>query len=283
MQMKLHMNPLLRWIGLPLLKLVNRDIFINHPWTRDKLKLSLFEHKGYWFYRRNRERDEMIAFGCLLSPGAHVLEVGGHIGFTSLYFANLVAPSGKVIVFEPGPNNLEYIRFNIATTNSIILEAAGCSDQDGEAILYMDNLTGQNNSLVSDFEGLTANAQAAPGVQVETMPVRISTIKIDTYCEQSAYQPDFIKIDVEGHELAVLRGAERLLSSGNPPMLMVEVQADHQEIIAMLRNYDYRLFSASGEMLGESFTGRHGNVFALNPVFHKEKLEAWLKQLRYVS
>jgi FkbM family methyltransferase len=55
----------------------------------------------------------------------------GHIGFTSLYFANLVAPSGKVIVFEPGLNNLEYIRSNIANVNSIILEVAGCSDQDG--------------------------------------------------------------------------------------------------------------------------------------------------------
>ncbi len=147
----------------------------------------------------------------------------------------------------------------------------------------MDNLTGQNNSLVPGFQGLIVNAQAAPGVQVETMPVRISTIKIDTYCEQSAFKPDFIKVDVEGHELAVLRGAEKLLSSGNPPMLMVEVQSDHQEIIAMLRNYEYRLFSASGELLGESFTERHRNVFALNPVFHQERLESWLKQLRYVS
>lgn len=236
MQIKPHRNALLRRIALPFLKHFNRDILIDHPWTGDTLRLALFEHKGYWFYRKNRERDEMIAFGCLLKPGAHVLEVGGHIGFTSLYFANLVAPSGRVIVFEPGPNNLIYIRSNIANSSSILLEEAGCSDQDGESVLYIDNLTGQNNSLVPGFEGLTANAQAAPGVQVETTPVRISTIKIDTYCEQSAYQPDFVKIDVEGHELAVLRGAERLLSSGNPPMLMVEAQADHQEIIAMLRN-----------------------------------------------
>jgi FkbM family methyltransferase len=281
--MKLHKNPLLRRIGLPLLRLFNRDVLIDHPWTGDQLKLALFEHKGYWFYRKNRERNEMIAFGCLLSPGAHVLEVGGHIGFTSLYFASLVSPSGKVIVFEPGPNNLEYIRSNIGNSNSILLEAVGCSDQDGESVLYIDNLTGQNNSLVFGFEGLTANAQAAPGVQVETKPVSISTIKIDTYCEQSAYHPDFIKIDVEGHELAVLRGAEQLLSSANPPMLMVEVQADHQEIFAMLLNYKYRLFSASGELLDVSLAERHGNVFALNPVFHQERLEVWLAQFRFPS
>ena len=153
---------------------------------------------------------------------------GGHIGFTTLYFAELVTSSGRVIVFEPGPNNLKYIKFNTAKVGNILLEDSGCSDLDGESVLYIDNLTGQNNSLVPNFEGLNANALAAPGVQVEAKPVVISTVKIDTYCGQSSYHPDFIKIDVEGHELAVLRGAQTLLSSDNPPMLMVEVQSDHQ-------------------------------------------------------
>lgn len=75
--MKLHQKPSLRRIALPLLKFFNRDIWLDHPWTGDKFKLALFEHKGYWFYGKNRERDEMIAFGCLLTPGACVLEVGG--------------------------------------------------------------------------------------------------------------------------------------------------------------------------------------------------------------
>ena len=66
-------------------------------------------------------------------------------------------------------------------------------------------------------------------------------------------------------------------------MLMVEVQADHQEIFAMLLNYKCRLFLASGELLVASFAERHGNVFALNPVFHQERLEAWLKPLRFSS
>lgn len=109
MKIKLHKKPLFRRIALPLLKLFNRDILIDHPWAGSKLKLALFEHKGYWFYGKNRERDEMIAFGCFLQPGALVLEVGGHIGFTTLYFSELVTSSGRVIVFEPGPNNLKYI------------------------------------------------------------------------------------------------------------------------------------------------------------------------------
>lgn len=211
------------------------------------------------------------------------LKWGGHIGFASLYFDNLVKPFGKVVVFEPGPNNLKYIKTNIANADTVLLEVAGCSDLDGESVLYIDNLTGQNNSLVFNFEGLTANAKAAPGVQVSTTPVKIPVIKIDTYCEQSAYRPDFIKVDVEGHELAVLRGAEKLLGSEKPPMLMVEVQSDHREIIAMLRNYGYCLFSATGELLGDSLVVKNGNIFAFHPVFHQERLEAWLEQLPFSS
>ena len=74
--MKLHQKPSLRRIALPLLKFFNRDKWLDHPWTGDKFKLVLFEHKGYWFYGKNRERNEMIAFGHLLTPGACVLEVG---------------------------------------------------------------------------------------------------------------------------------------------------------------------------------------------------------------
>jgi len=90
--MNLHQNLLLRRLVLPLLKIFNRDIFISHPWTNDRVRLSLFEHKGYWFHGKNRENDEMLAFGRLIQPGACVIEVGGHIGFISLFYSKLVTP-----------------------------------------------------------------------------------------------------------------------------------------------------------------------------------------------
>ena len=98
--MKFHRITSLRRIALPLLKFFNCDIFINHPWTGDRFKLSVYEHKGYWFHGKNREYDEMIVRLFVVS-GANVLEVGGHIGFTTL-FSRLVGSSGRVVVFEPG-------------------------------------------------------------------------------------------------------------------------------------------------------------------------------------
>ena len=97
------------------------------------------------------------------------------------------------------------------------------------------------------------------------------------------FLPDFIKIDVEGHELAVLNGAKKLISSNTPPMMMVEIQADHREILQILRDCGYKLFKADGEMIDESLTFGSGNIFALHPAFHQERLEAWSYQLEYNS
>ena len=279
MKFRLQKNYLLRRVVLPLLKALNRDFVIKHPWTRKDFRLALFEHKGYWFYGKRREFRSMFAFSCLLSPGSRVLEVGGHIGFISLYFADLVGRSGRVVVFEPATNNLDYIRSNVVDLDNIELVEAGCSDEDGYSVLYMDNLTGQNNSLVKDYQGLSANASAAKGVKLVVSSLTIRTFKIDTYCAENSFQPEFIKIDVEGHELAVLNGAANLLSCSSKPMLMVEIQADHHAIIEKLNQYGYLLFYESGEPLSEGFDSGIKNVFALHPDSHEEQIKAWRSQL----
>lgn len=277
--MKLHRNLLLRRIALPVLKALNRNITIKHPWTQDKIELSLFEHKGYWFHGKNREQQEMTAFGCLIGQRSTVLEVGGHIGFMSLFFSRLVGERGKVIVFEPGPNNLPYLRKNAGLCGNIDIVAAACSDSSGEAILFTDNLTGLNNSLVPVFKGLCANARYAPGVSVATLPVAVQTVRLDSYCKQVGVQPDFIKIDVEGHELAVLNGAQWLLNQGNQPMLMVEIQADHGRIVQMLRDRGYCLYRPNGQPIAEDRISTNGNIFALHPARHGVAIERWHSHL----
>ncbi len=84
---RLNENPLLRSLGLPLLKAFNRDISIRHHWLDRKIKLNLFAHKGYWFHGRHREAEEMQAIRALIAAGDTVVEVGGHIGYISLWFA----------------------------------------------------------------------------------------------------------------------------------------------------------------------------------------------------
>lgn len=154
---KIHLYKPLRLFVLWLLKRIDRDIAIRHHWTGDKIVLSLFKHKGYWYHGPEREKNEMVRFKRVIKPTDLIAEVGGHIGYTTLWFAKL-AYNGKVIVFEPGQNNLPYIRKNIAKKNNVELVEIGLGSEIGEAVFYEESLTGQNNSFVKDFDGFKTNA-----------------------------------------------------------------------------------------------------------------------------
>jgi FkbM family methyltransferase len=64
----------------------------------------------------------MALFARLVRPQDTVIDVGGHIGYLSQYFAQLVGRRGQVIVFEPGPNNLPYTRANLRAKPNVRLE-----------------------------------------------------------------------------------------------------------------------------------------------------------------
>ena len=117
------MMQMLRRAVLPLLKWTAIDVGISHPWIpKQRIVLNSFRHKGYWFHGKAREKTSMELFAKLIAADSRVIEVGGHIGFISQYFSHLVGREGKVFVFEPGSNNLPYIRRNIAKLKNISLE-----------------------------------------------------------------------------------------------------------------------------------------------------------------
>jgi hypothetical protein len=78
------------------------NIRIKHHFTRDPLLIHSFRRKSYWFHGRDRELDSMEMFRRLIHSGAIVVEVGGHIGYISLFYKDLVGAEGFVYVFEPG-------------------------------------------------------------------------------------------------------------------------------------------------------------------------------------
>src|SRR5262249_12209411 len=98
---------------LPMMrKLDLGDITIRHHWTGDALRLHSCRHKGYWYHGKRREYATMEVFSELLKSRDFVVEIGAHIGYVSLYLAHLIGREGRLVVFEPGPNNLPYLRRN---------------------------------------------------------------------------------------------------------------------------------------------------------------------------
>jgi FkbM family methyltransferase len=254
----------LRRLVLPLLARLSCNITVRHQWTRQKILLHLFRHKGYWFYGRDRERETMQLFASLLSKGDTVVEIGGHIGYISLYFKHLVA-DGRVVVFEPGENNLPYIRANLANRGVELVEQA-VGDHSGPATFFIDSLTGQNNSFIPGFEGLRQNIANA-FVPVAVREQQVTMVRLDDFAAERSLQPNFVKVDVEGFELSVLRGMPRTLQECQPG-LMVEVQADETDVFDLLTGHGYELFTPQPRRLLRASELR-GNVFALHRKAHR--------------
>lgn len=217
----LYKNMRLRRIVLPLMKRLSFDFTVGHHWLPGaRVRLGLFEHKDYWYHGRERERETMEAFARLIPRGGTVIEVGGHIGYISMYLASLAGPRGRVIVFEPGPNNHKYLKRNIAGLDNVEWVDRAVSDRSGPVTFYCDNLTGQNNSLVSDFKVPEINA-ARTGIALERSEVTVEATTLDAFCAERGLMPEFIKVDVEGAEWRVVRGMKSVLRTARP-RLMIE-------------------------------------------------------------
>ena len=254
------MSRLLRRLALYVFARVNPgDIHIRHHYTGERIRLHSFRHKGYWYHGRNRERDVMAAFAQLVRPGDRVLEAGGHIGYVTLYLAQLAGPAGAVAVFEPGSNNLPYLRANVTGRPNVTVHPAALGREPGELELHLEDLTGQNNSLIPDFHVLRANQRNAVRATVRTQRVPVTTI--DEHVAGTGAAPDFIKLDIEGFEREALLGAAGTLERHHP-RIMVEVQTHHREITGMLHGLGYRLYRANGDPTAEITRDRE-NIFAL--------------------
>jgi FkbM family methyltransferase len=241
------------------------DIVIRHHYTGDRVKLHSYRHKGYWFHGRRRERDTMLMFQRLLHPGDTVIEVGGHIGYISLYFQKLVNP-GRVFVFEPGPNNLPYIRENLAPT-PITLVPKAVGNRSGVERFFVDNLTGQNNTFLPHFDVFERNKEMAFNASASMAETMVEVVTLDAFTATQSIQPTFVKIDVEGFEHEVVDGMRFVLET-HRPSIMVEIQANHAAIFELLTNAGYWLCTPQAQPLRDA-TQLAGNTFCLHSVAHR--------------
>lgn len=139
-----------------------------------------------------------------------VFDIGGHIGLVTLPVSQMVSPGGRVFCFEPGIANLEYLRFHLSRNqvqNVEVIDAL-VGDVDGEVDFFEQaGATGQNSVVVKK------NPEAYTRV-------RRQQVTLDAFCAARDLHPQIIKIDVEGAELAVLRGARDILRRDRPTLFL---------------------------------------------------------------
>lgn len=146
-------------------------------------------------------------------PGDVVIDGGGCLGDSALYFSHLAGPKGRVLSFEFEPGNLELLHQNLAMNpelaSRIEVIRAALWDRAGESVNFRANGPG------TIVESAWANPAwvATYGSGAGTTP----TESIDALVERDAVRRvDFIKLDIEGSELSALRGAESTLRRFRP-------------------------------------------------------------------
>jgi FkbM family methyltransferase len=151
-----------------------------------------------------------------------VFDVGANVGNYARLIARCV-PSASIYAFEPSKPIYEQLAQNVAHWSgeaTIKTFNVGFSDEDRSAELYSYTVEGQEVSLISSID----RRLPTQVVKVEISGTeRIEVRTLDRFCEeQGISRIDFLKLDVEGHELAALRGARRLLAEGAVSMIQFE-------------------------------------------------------------
>ena len=241
----LHRISWLRRPGLALMRAIAKiDITIRHHWAPEfRVHLNLFRHKTYWYHGRNREHSVMDVFTRLIKPGDTVIDLGAHIGYTSLYLAHLVGPTGRLFAFEPQASSLRYLERNAASVPQIEIVPKAASDQTGQTDFFVDEDTGENSTIVpTEFEHVFAANREKAYSDERYHRTKVETVALDDFIASRGIRPDFVKIDIEGAELLALRGMSRTLAEYKPG-LMVEVTCDPEGVTRLLADLGYREYT----------------------------------------
>jgi FkbM family methyltransferase len=169
-----------------------------------------------------------------LRPGMTVVDVGANIGYICLTAARLVGDEGRVLSFEPTPAVAQRLRENILLNgfSQVTVVEAAVSSAPGTLRFYKSEDDPEANTLFSNHD----NFITVPGVTLD-----------DTLGQIGMSRVDLLKVDAEGAELDVFRGASGLLSSSNPPCILFEANpitlaaagSSVNELLALISSYGY--------------------------------------------
>lgn len=164
------------------------------------------------------EQLEVDAFVRLAKISRGILDVGGNLGLYACLGGRELPAGGKLVAFEPVPDNLEYLRRNIAQNPSagqVVVEPVAVGDTEGTITVHLSMTNTGTHSVSADNVGPSRRS------------IDVPLTSIDAYLTANPVETvDLIKIDVEGNDGAVLRGAADTLKR-HTPTLFVEYGPGH--------------------------------------------------------
>jgi FkbM family methyltransferase len=218
------------------------DRYFQFRFPGGKIYLNLKMHRGMLSRALGMyEPAKMEAVLKLLKPGSTFIDIGANIGDFSLLAASVAGSAGRVLAFEPESTNCGLMKRNIELNGYKNIEVfqLALSDSNGEASLYLGDRC-DYHSLLRD------QPERKAGV------IAVKTRTLDSFLEEFGQnRVDMIKVDVEGAELEVLRGAREVLRRNPDVVLLLELHpplgVNPAEVCDFLSHLGLSLFQLSSQ------------------------------------
>lgn len=206
---------------------LDQDISVVVPDSLNLISCYVLQEQEDWF------EDEIKFVRRLLQPGQKVIDIGANYGLFTLSMAKSVGPHGHVWAFEPASSTAALLAQSIAHNryDHITLDRRALSDHEGTAQLSL-NVNAELNEIVRD-----SNSKGPHETVVLTT--------LDQALEQYRWRDiDFLKIDAEGEEAAIIRGGTAFFGQLSP-LVQFEVKAGehlHLELVNQFKEIGYSAY-----------------------------------------
>jgi FkbM family methyltransferase len=182
-------------------------------------------------YKRGYEPETLALLDALVGSANVFYDVGSNWGYYALFLAFRKGFSGRVHAFEPEPGSFRDLR--------ALVDGAGLKARVSCHQLALSDRGGEGHLLLPDrlHSGLASVSSEASGTSIELRPLDALGLE----------PPDVMKLDVEGHEAAVLRGARRTMATARPHVILEswlrwKDPSATLEPLHLLQECGYRLF-----------------------------------------
>ena len=224
-------------------------------------------------YRRKLQRarlgdePDLAAIGLLTKPGDFVFDLGANFGLFTRFLSESVGAQGRVFSFEPTGDMFGVLSNNcsrLGLSNTHLFRTA-LSDHSGVSEM---RIPVREDGTLNHYE---ASLAAVGGSSASSKTVSVETRTFDDFCTDHLIdRVDFIKCDVEGHELEVLEGARRTLLHHRPTLLIevnepLDAGGHGTRVFEKVREFDYEVLTLSDGQLQPWQPGQVSVNYILKP------------------
>ena len=247
--------------------------------TRGDLTWSLnpsdFVHQDV-FWHGTKDTWDVWHLRRILPADALIIDIGSNFGYYAIYLTNALGPKARAIAFEPLPDNFARLSRNIELNGlsaRVTAVRMGLSNRPGTACMKMRSGNSGSAQIRTDGSG--------------DVTIELATLDMlwDDLVGHDA-TADFVKIDVEGFEVATLTGARAILEKSHPivllevdPPRLAEAGSSAGELQRFFDSLGYRYFIAQRQILKETTPEQAPelvNIHCLHKQRHADEIARWV-------